>query len=179
MRTAKAVGSVVTSVAKDNPDALVKIGSVPSWIVSVVLLLISVHMGHTFERLQVRCSHGTEGGGYVMRLAGNTRCAHACMPWPNLLHTRQRSGEVIGQLEEMQAEGLVPPALEKATGSSVSSSFAGGGVQGEDGEAALIAGDELELAALQPEVKMRVSVRLVDDNGYGREEGCELSCAHA
>lgn len=56
VRTAKAVGSVVTSVAKDNPDALVKIGSVPSWIVSVVLLLISVHMGHTFERLQVRPS---------------------------------------------------------------------------------------------------------------------------
>ena len=54
VRTAKAVGSVVTNMAKDNPDALVKIGSVPSWIVSVVLLLISVHMGRTFERLQVR-----------------------------------------------------------------------------------------------------------------------------
>ena len=53
VRTAKAVGSVVTNMAKDNPDALVKIGSVPSWIVSVVLLLISVHMGRTFERLQV------------------------------------------------------------------------------------------------------------------------------
>jgi hypothetical protein len=54
VRTAKAVGSVVTNVAKDNPDALVKIGSVPSWIVSVVLLLTSVYMGRTFEKLQVR-----------------------------------------------------------------------------------------------------------------------------
>lgn len=65
VRTAKAVGSVVTNMAKDNPDALVKIGSVPSWIVSVVLLLISVHMGRTFERLQVRGVVGwrTDGGG--------------------------------------------------------------------------------------------------------------------
>jgi AAA family ATP:ADP antiporter len=51
-RVCKAFGSVVTNMAKDNPDALVKIGSVPSWMVSVILLLISIYMGRAFEKLQ-------------------------------------------------------------------------------------------------------------------------------
>lgn len=50
-RVAKAFGSVVTNLAKDNPDALVKIGSVPSWMISMILLLISIYMGRAFERL--------------------------------------------------------------------------------------------------------------------------------
>ncbi len=66
VRTAKAIGSVVTNMAKDNPDALVKIGSVPSWVVSVVLLGISVHMGKTFERLQVGRSGCGVGCGYLL-----------------------------------------------------------------------------------------------------------------
>lgn len=60
-------------------------------------------------------------------------------------HARQESGEVIGQLEEMQVEGLIPPSLKDAARSSISS-----GVQGEEGE------DEPEVAAL--EMEMRVSV---------------------
>lgn len=50
-RTAKAFGSLITGFARDDPDALVKIGSAPSWIVSMILVFISMYMGREFEDL--------------------------------------------------------------------------------------------------------------------------------
>jgi len=50
-RSAKAFGSVVTGFAKDNPDALVKIGTIPSWFVSILLFVTSLYMGREFEKL--------------------------------------------------------------------------------------------------------------------------------
>ncbi len=91
------------------------------------------------------------------------------MPYPSNINQQQQSGEVIGQLEELQAQGfLLSTGMEGVPGSptGAASSFGsggggGGGVQGEGAEGVEhLRGEEPELAALSKgasELEMRVS----------------------
>merc|ERR1712146_878549 len=50
-RSAKALGSTITNTAKNNPDLLVHYGSVPSLLISLALMGISILVGKQFEDL--------------------------------------------------------------------------------------------------------------------------------
>ena len=113
---------------QDNPDALVKIGSIPSWIVSASLFFISLYMGKAFEALQV--------GGWVGGWVGGRM--YVLLMYSTTHPPTQQSGEVIGQEN--------PPPLQ--TGEGTAEGVGGGGegwVEGGGGEEGSPLGSSLEV----------------------------------